>query len=455
MKYILIATSLLLCSGLLLGCSASAPDPTEPDLHFTSIHPDYPDMSPYPNEMDFVDPKTGIFDDEGFSEVYDAWRSNRDLRANIPLGYAENLRPYFQRSIPAFLSNTAENTVCSPLNVYMALALLAESTDGSSRQEILTLLDAADIESLRKQADQLWRAHYMDDGASACVLANSLWLDDSVSYNDSTAGLLASNYYASIFHGDLGSDVTNELFRSWLNEQTKGLLEDQVQNIQMDPATVMSLASTIYYRAKWSNEFHAAQNTEGIFHTPGAEQETTFMNQTLTYGTYFWGDDFGAVSLRLEDGSSMWLVLPDEGFTPADLLDSGHALALILGDSRPYENQKSLRVNLSMPKFDIVGDSQLNNAMKELGITSVFEHTSANFTPILPDTNAWLDTVNHAARVKVDEEGVEATAYTAMMVAGAAMPPEDEMDFVLDRPFLFVITSQDNMPLFAGIVNEP
>lgn len=455
MKHFLTVTALLLWCGLLWGCGAPASSHTESALHFSSTHPHYPEMAPYPNEMDFVDPKTGIFDDEGFSKVYDAWQSNQDLRSDIPQNYAQNLSPYFQRCIPAFLSNKDQNTVCSPLNVYMSLALLAESTNGGSRQEILALLEATDIESLRRQADQVWRAHYMDDGASACVLANSLWLDDSVSYNEDTAGLLSSNYYTSVFHGDLGSDVTHELFRSWLNDQTKGLLEGQIHNIQMDPATVMSLASTIYYRAKWSNKFHPEDNTDGFFHTPGAEQKTTFMNQTLSYGPYFWGEDFGAVRLHLSDKSKMWLILPDEGLSPGDLLDSGHALNLILGDVSLYDNQKFLRVNLSMPKFDIVEDSQLNNAMQALGITSVFDPGIADFTPILPDTGAWLDSVKHAARVKVDEEGVEAAAYTAMLIAGAAMPPEEEMDFVLDRPFLFVITSQDSLPLFAGVVNEP
>jgi len=29
------------------------------------------------------------------------------------------------------------------------------------------------------------------------------------------------------------------------------------------------------------------------------------------------------------------------------------------------------------------------------------------------------------------------------------------MDFVLDRPFLFFITSRDDLPLFAGIVHTP
>jgi serine protease inhibitor len=34
------------------------------------------------------------------------------------------------------------------------------------------------------------------------------------------------------------------------------------------------------------------------------------------------------------------------------------------------------------------------------------------------------------------------------------MPPEEIIDFVLDRPFLFVITN-NRVPMFAGVVNEP
>ena len=53
-------------------------------------------------------------------------------------------------------------------------------------------------------------------------------------------------------------------------------------------------------------------------------------------------------------------------------------------------------------------------------------------------------------RVTIDEEGVTAAAYTVMAAAGAAMPPEEEMDFVLDRPFLFVIQGGDAIPPVRG-----
>ena len=69
--------------------------------------------------------------------------------------------------------------------------------------------------------------------------------------------------------------------------------------------------------------------------------------------------------------------------------------------------------------------------------------------------NIFVSKVKHAARVQVDEKGCTAAAYTVIEECGSAMSPEDEVDFVLDRPFLFVITSATNTPLFAGVVNQP
>ena len=445
--------SFFLAALILAGCAAA---PVAEPLPAVSLaEASYPTMAPYPNEADFIDPKTGIFDDEGFSEVYDAWRGNLALQEDIPQGYADSLLPCFQQSIPAFLDTKGENSVCSPLNICVALAMLAEVTDGDTRKEILTLMGADSIDSLRIQAGRIWRSHYNADGASACVLANSLWLDEGLSYNIDTVNRLSADHYASVFQGDLGSEEVNQLLREWLNEQTGGLLKEQADNLKLDPQTLLALASTIYYRAKWNNEFREENNTEDIFHSPSGDRTVTYMNRQLTYGPYYWGNDFGAVSLGLEDGSRMWLILPDEEKTPADLLTSGHALRLILGDWLETGAQKSLRVNVSLPKFDVGSDRRLDEALKSLGITSAFDHFSADFSPIAASENLWLDSVNHAARVKIDEEGVEAAAYTVMAAAGAAMPPKDEMDFILDRPFLFFITSRDNLPLFAGIVSNP
>lgn len=441
---------------LLSACAPAVPaETTEPAPQGLLAAPDYPEMAPYPDEMSFVDEKSGEFDDEGFDAVYTAWREDRQNQYDQPEGYADGLDVFFRNSIPEFLAgDPGENAVCSPLNLYMALALLAEVTGGDTRQQVLDLLNASGIEKLRTQAGHVWNAHYCADGASTCTLANSVWMDDGLNYDGNVLETLTNSYYASAFQGDLGSPEMDAALQDWLNDQTGGLLKDQIQNVHMDPATVLALASTIYYRAKWTNEFWEGANTEDVFHGTAGDVTATYMNTCLTYGPYYWGEDFGAVSLGLEDGSRMWLVLPDEGHSPEDILASGHALELILGSPYESENQKSLRVNLSLPKFDIVADRKLNDALKALGITDAFDPAKAEFSLIRTEDDCWLDSVDHAARVAIDEEGVTAAAYTVMLMCGAAMPPEEEMDFILDRPFLFVITSRDNLPLFAGVVNQ-
>ena len=82
------------------------------------------------------------------------------------------------------------------------------------------------------------------------------------------------------------------------------------------------------------------------------------------------------------------------------------------------------------------------------------------FDPALSDMPvvkgpAWVTNAIHGARVIADEEGVEAAAYTVIMTTGGTMPPTEEVDFVLDRPFIFMIQTSEGLPLFLGTVNQP
>ena len=70
-----------------------------------------------------------------------------------------------------------------------------------------------------------------NDGAVTSILANSLWLNESVNFNQSTMDSLAKNYYASSFRGEMGSEEFNQALRDWINEQTGGLLEAQADGL--------------------------------------------------------------------------------------------------------------------------------------------------------------------------------------------------------------------------------
>ena len=404
---------------------------------------EYPKMSPYPNSM---------FPDNSDS-AYNAWRADIDKQREF-CGAGNNLSPFIQKTFSEFLKDSKnENIIYSPLNVYMALSMLAEISDGNSRQQVLDLLNADSIETLRNQAHSIWNANYCDDGAVTSILASSLWMNKDVNYNKETLDLLASNYYTSTFKGEMGSEEYNKAFQSWLNSQTGGLLKDYISNEEMSPDTIMALATTIYFKANWDREFYEEETTKDTFHSPTGDVTIDFMKDTITNGTYYWGNNFSAINKSLDQSGSMWFILPDEDVNVDTLLTDAEVLSFITSNNQ-WSNQKTVNINLSIPKFDVSSGLDLKEGLKNLGVTDCFDIEKSDFSP-LQDEQGCITEATHAARVAIDEKGVIAAAFTSMMEAGGAMPNADEVDFVADRPFIFVITGFDGLPLFIGIVNQP
>ena len=331
--------------------------------------------------------------------------------------------------------------------------MLAEVTDSESREQILALLGSGDVNALRAEAAAVWNANYCDDGAVTSILANSLWLSDKISFKQEAMDALARYYYASSFRGEMGSAAFDKTLQDWIGQQTGGLLKEQASGLTMDKETILALASTIYFRAKWNGEFSEANTVPDTFHADSGDTTCDFMRQRGT-NTYYWSDRFSAVSKPLEGSGAMWFLLPDKGVTPEELLADEPTMDFLLSGGESAES-KYLIVNLALPKFDTASDLDLADSLKALGITDVFDPAVSDFSPMTDDTAAYLSQAKHAARVTVDEEGVTAAAYTVMMMCGAAAPPEEEVDFVLNRPFVFAITGTDGLPLFVGIIHQP
>lgn len=397
----------------------------------------YPKATKYPGEL---------------SINYDSWEAERRARWKSGKLIDSDVNDFCKKTAEEFLSGD-ENKAYSPVNVYMALAMLGETTDGESRRQLLDLLGADSIGELREDAKNMWLANYCNDGAVTSILANSIWLNEDVNIKQQTVDVLAENYYASSYRGDTGSPKMTNAVQTWLNQQTNELLSDSVKNVSLDPETIMALYSTVYFRAKWDNQFDKSKNDTKTFHAPKGDIQTEFMNDTETYGWFYGGEDFGAMFLNFKEGGKMWFILPDEDKTTEDVLSSGEYIKM-MSNPDEWKNSKMLKIHYSVPKYDISSQIKLSEGLKNLGVTDIFDIEKSDFSP-LTDSAAFISEANHTARVVIDEEGCTAAAFTEMITSGAALPPEDEMDFILDRPFIFVVTSDTQQPLFIGTVNNP
>lgn len=381
-------------------------------------------------------------------------------------GYAQALTPFFESSTREILSaHKGGNQVYSPLNLYMALSMAAEITDGSTRGQILDLLGAPDIETLREQSGDIWLRSSLSYYGCELDLNNSVWLSNEIDYKQETLDILANHHFAESFRGEPGTGEYNQLLRDWTNEKTHNLLENSVQGLSMQPDMLMTLMSTVYFKGAWGGAFDEDLTQEDAFHAPNGDIRCDFMHKSSS-GNYYRGEHFGAVKMYFSGSAEMLFILPDEDSGIDQLLSEdsdfweflGHFLSLWADESAPrWEDWSAAIINLSLPKFDVSSNNELTETLKSLGLTEMFDYHVSDFGPLMNnDLPVYISEVNHAARVMVDEEGCTAASYVEMAAAaGASAPPELKIDFTLDRPFIFLINTRDGMPLFAGVVNRP
>ncbi len=435
---ILVLAILLLAPGRPMAISAQAIS-----LSDGSRKPERPDWD------DYADYETFRADLDAYDAVLVGWETD----ANRAL---DTLAPFFTQTSAAYLGNSeGTNRVWSPVNAFIALAALAEITAGDSRQQILDALGAADVETLRAFVQGLWEESYYDNGNEIRTLASSLWLNEDLNYEQAALDALSQYHYTSVYRADLQTSKASKALSAWINNNTGGLLKNNADQAGFPPEAVLTLVSTVYFQAKWSDQFNPVKNTQDIFHAPSGDKTVTFMNRKEIETDYYWGDSFGMTGLWLKNNSKMWLILPDADKTVEDVLNEGQYLDYIRPSEDDDSYSKYMKVNLSMPKFDVASSGNIAELFQGLGITDVFDLQTANFTAITADSPVFLTGANQAARVIVDEEGVKAASYIEFPGAGAAPPPEEVIDFVLDRPFIFVIADASGIPLFTGVVNEP
>lgn len=410
-----------------------------------------PEMSPYPNWDDYAAKEDYDGFDKALSKYY---KDIEEMNAGKP-SLSEETNGFQGKLIRSFFNDTdVENAIVAPSNVYMALAMLAEVTDGDSRNQILEALNINSLEELRGNADIMWRSNYLNAGNLVSILGDSIWLDDDISYNKDTLKTIQKIYHASSYSGDMGDAFYDEELHDWMNRHTGNLLSDQIGSISFSPETILSLVSTIYFKGGFEEEFDKSNTQNEVFHAKDFDVEVSMMHKSDS-GTVYFGDNYMATALDLPEGYRMMLVLPNDGLTPKDLINDDDAIKFILSDKTAKRTEAAM-VNYSVPKFDVNSQVELSGVLASLGIEDVFTASKSNFTPLTEVPDIELSEVLHGARVKVDEEGVEAAAYTIMMTETMGFfEDSNEIDFVLDRPFIYTINNRYGQPQFVGIVDRP
>lgn len=383
--------------------------------------------------------------------VYDSEEENREAVKIASAQVSDKTREGLVKLAKGLLSNAeGASDVVSPASIYLALGMLSEVSAG---EQLASFFGFSDKDELRPQLAALWDSFYLDGESSKSSVGASLWLDNSAEYNMDLLRSVSVSSRASVFSGEFGTEEFDDQLKEWLNGQTGGLLADKMENVKSYPSTALAVVTSVYRKAEWFAQFNEKENTTAVFHGTDRDEECTFMNHTIMARAVEC-DGFDLAGLPLKDGSCMWFALPDEGGDTGFVVSSDELWDTIANWGKEESERIMSRfrdsITISLPKFDVSVEKDIVKDLYALGITDIFDGV-ADFSPLFANGSGeeeYVSRMDHGVRVTVNESGVEAAGYTGAYLDGFGDA------FVLDRPFVFVMTNPAGLPLFAGVVNQ-
>lgn len=384
--------------------------------------------------------------------AFDDYEAQREVKQQnvVDDSIISSINEFSAESASVILSGETENVCYSPLSLYMALVMLSNGANGETQDEILALLNETDTECLSEQMGKLFRLMYRDNDVSTFLMANSLWINSNDEVKQEYVDYTMENFYAAANELDFNDPNTGDIISSWISDNTKRLLEPE---IEIDPQLdVMYIVNTIYLKDEWQDNFSESATTEDVFTiADGTEVIAEYMNQTLDTEVIE-GEGFTGVNLQLKSTGKMTFILPDQGVDLGSLLSASEAVEAMIN----VDNYENLSVKLSLPKFSFDSEFDLIQSLKNLGMKKAFDETQANLTGII-DTdrgNAYVGKVQQGTDIMVNENGLEAAAYTYIDVQARDFDPE-LLELKFNRSFIFIVQSNEGVPVFIGVVQNP
>lgn len=349
------------------------------------------------------------------------------------------------------------NLFYSPFSIATALGMTMEGAVGETYEEMRTTLHfGEDVEDRRAGIATLHEQLLTENDAYEINVANAIWPDDDFPMSEEFASVITGVYGGGAKMLDYSAPEPARVeINEWVELQTEELIEDLIPAGAIDPLTKMVLTNAIYFKGTWVQEFDEDETRDEPFLlADGSEVEAPLMRLTGEDATFNYAEDATWQVLELPyegDRLSMLVFLPKERGSLRDV-DAG----LDLGTYQSLTGELVERqIDTYLPKFEMEwGAKSIKEQLIDLGMQKPF--MDADFSG-MGDGGEELSITDvlHKAYVKVDEEGTEAAAATAVVVGIESLQPP-KLIFLADHPFLFVIRdAQTGSILFMGRVMDP
>jgi serpin B len=358
----------------------------------------------------------------------------------------------FALELYAQLRGDEGNLFVSPWSISAALAMTYAGARGETAAQ---MKDALHLDLPPESLHPAFHAHLNTlapvDGASyELAAANALWAQKDKAFLPEFTSTVSTHYGAEARSLDFATapEAARQTINAWVEDKTRGRIEDLFPQGTIDPMTRLALTSAIYFKGRWKEEFDEDDTRDEPFHAEGGDVDVPFMHIKEDFG-YHAAEGLQVLEMLYRGGDlSMVVLLPERGLVD---LESRLTLAALEGWIAELHERE---VRVALPRFRFTKATNPQAALEALGMRDAFT-MAADLSGMDGTQDLYIQTIRHKAFVQVNEEGTEAAAATGVAVGLKALP-EPAPVFRADRPFLFLIRQRSSGAiLFMGRVMQP
>jgi len=266
---------------------------------------------------------------------------------------------------------------------------------------------------------------------------------------------IVENYRSELESVDFVDPEQREAARlainAWVEEATEDKIKELLKPGVLTRNTRLALINAIYFNAKWEVPFLDGTSDRNFNLLDGSQLSVPTMSRHA-YTRYANNAEYEVLDIPYRGRPmSMVIFVPKEG-TFADVEQSLNGASV----TQALETLTTRDVKLYLPKFQYEKDFTLNQTLKDMGITDIFDPDLADLSGMDGTLLLYLAHLIHKAFIEVNELGTEAAAATAGLVSieeGVSSPP---IIVRVNRPFIYMIRDNETgTVLFAGRVLDP
>lgn len=335
------------------------------------------------------------------------------------------------------------NVLISPVSANIALSMLANAVQGTTRTELTQVLGFGDdLLNLNEYNKALVGFLPNVDKTAELYLPNSFWYTDDF-VKDSFKSSIASLYSADVTR--CTENQLPEKVNAWVSQKTKG----HIDRILSDGETgEFAFLNCLYFKGIWTVPFESAKTTKAEFkNLDGTKVTRDFITADRTV-QYAQGENFTAITIPFGNKAfSFEIYLPDEPFSTGDVI------ANLLENGIPdFTGNNSM--SIKFPKMSMSNQTDLLPVMKSLGVKEVFGY-AADFGPMTDSDDKHVQLFRQSNVFDLDEEGVKLTSATVIVGGTTGIGSGPMEKFEVDRPFVFLVREQSTRAiLLAGRINK-